>query len=678
MHPPQHMSTPLRALILEDHPDDAKLMIRELRRAGLAPNWERVETESDYLAHLDPALDVILADYNLPQFDALRALHLLQERGLDIPFIIVSGAIGEDLAVAAMKEGAADYLLKDRLTRLGQAVSHALQERQLHIQKRQAEAALRESEERYRRLVELSPDLVAVHSTGKLVFINTAGAQLLGASSPEQLLGRSILDFVHTDVRGIIQRLVEQVEAGVTVSPIEEQLIRLDGTAVAVEVAASPFTYLNSPAVQIVAHDITERKRAEIERAQLLARERAARAQAEAVSRIKDEFLATLSHELRTPLNAILGWASMLRSGNLDEATATLGLEAVERNAKEQAQLIGDLLDVSRIISGNLRLDIQPVELRSAIEAALSTARPAAEAKGIQLQSVMDPAAGPVSGDPHRLQQVIWNLLSNAIKFTPTGGRVEVRLARAGPRIKITVSDTGEGISAEFLPFIFERFRQADSSTTRAHGGLGLGLAIVRHLVELHGGSIHAASQGKGRGASFTVSLPFKADRPDETTDETQMGFTLPPTGGAAPENLPRLDGLRVLVVDDDADTCELLTIMLTQCGAEVSALNSVPRALEALAEWRPDLLVADIGMPVEDGYTLIRQVRALVPERGGQIPAVALTAYASTEDRQRALAAGYQIHLPKPVEPAELATVVVSLSPKMPQRKQWTKNCAS
>ncbi|HZS08615.1 MAG TPA: ATP-binding protein, partial [Blastocatellia bacterium] len=401
---------------------------------------------------------------------------------------------------------------------------------------------------------------------------------------------------------------------------------------------------------------------------QLLAREQAARSQAEEASRLKDDFLATVSHELRTPLNSILGWARMLRGGKLDAEAAARAMETIERNARSQAEIIEDILDVSRIITGRLRLDFQTVDLQPVIEAAIDSLRPAAEARGVRLQPVLDPQAGLVSGDPNRLQQVVWNLLSNAIKFTPRGGRVHVALERISSHIDVTVSDTGVGIRPEFLPYVFDRFRQADSSSTRTHGGLGLGLAIVRHLVELHGGAVTAESGGEGQGATFHVRLPLMTVR-----SET-IGFTgrhLEASGKESPLLSDSLKGVRVLVVDDEADARDLLTAALGQYGVEVMIAASAAEALSAVEVWRPDVLVSDIGMPVEDGYALIRRLRALTPECGGLIPAVALTAYARSEDRLRALSAGYQMHVAKPVDPAELAAVIASLAGRMKAGKQ-------
>jgi PAS domain S-box-containing protein len=392
-----------------------------------------------------------------------------------------------------------------------------------------------------------------------------------------------------------------------------------------------------------------ERKRAEEE-------VRAAYEEARAANRAKDEFLATLSHELRTPLSAIVGWTHMLRTGGLDSATAARAIETIDRNARVQTQLISDILDVSRIVSGKLHLDVRPVELASTIAAALDTVRPSADAKGVTLVSSLDTAALPVSADPDRLQQVVWNLLANAIKFTPRGGRVELRLRRADSHAEIVVQDTGPGIPKAFLPHIFERFRQADGSSTRAHGGLGLGLAIVRHLVEAHGGTVRAENAAEGAGSVFTVRLPLMGHEPPAVA----------PVEEAPSAPLTRsldLQGIRVLVVDDEADTRDMVAAILKSQGAQVEVAASVVEALAALGRVRPHILVSDVEMPGQDGYDLIRQVRRLSPEVGGKVPAAALTAYARPEDRMRALIAGYQIHVPKPVQPAELVAVVASLA---------------
>jgi PAS domain S-box-containing protein len=417
-----------------------------------------------------------------------------------------------------------------------------------------------------------------------------------------------------------------------------------------------------------IIEDVTERVARENEleaqlqaRSILLASEKLARTEAERANHLKDEFLATISHELRNPLNAILGWSNMLRSGKLAEANITRAIETIHRNAKAQSQLISDLLDVSRIISGKLRLDIRIIDLLAVVNAAIDSIRPAADAKGIRLHFMLDPAAGPISGDADRLQQIVWNLLTNAIKFTPKGGRIQVLVKRINSHVEIEVSDSGAGISTEFLPFVFDRFRQADASTTRLHGGLGLGLSIVRQLVELHGGTAKVSSEGEGKGATFTIVLPFVSVI---SPQHEPAGFHPTVSDEEAPlEDLPSLQGLKVLVVDDEEDTRELIREVLRDCGSEVITARSVAEALAALETHRPDILISDLGMPDEDGYSLISKIRALPPERGGKTPAAALTAYARTEDRMRILRAGFQFHLPKPVDSAELVTVVASLA---------------
>jgi hypothetical protein len=399
------------------------------------------------------------------------------------------------------------------------------------------------------------------------------------------------------------------------------------------------------------------RRELERERDRLLEREREARAAAEAASLTKDEFLATLSHELRTPLNAIVGWTGMLRAGGLQGERLTRAVETIERNARSLTRLIDDLLDVSAIISGKMSLEMRPLDLGPVVEAALDSVRPAAEARSIRMDASLSPGAGPVPGDPDRLQQVAWNLLSNAVKFTPPGGRVAVSLARQDGIVRLTVRDTGRGIEPGFLPYVFEPFRQADGSITRTYGGLGLGLAIVRRLVELHGGSVHASSGGPGEGATFVVELPVSS-----VPEERRR--VLPAEAEAERlDALPALEGVRVLVVDDDAEVRDLVETVLASAGAQVRVVASGEEALRELEREPPDVFLSDLAMPKMDGYELIHRVRLLPPESGGRVPAVALTAYARAEDRRRTLLAGFQMHLAKPVDPGELVVVVASLA---------------
>jgi PAS domain S-box-containing protein len=412
-----------------------------------------------------------------------------------------------------------------------------------------------------------------------------------------------------------------------------------------------------------LAEDLARRAALAVDNARLYRQAQQARTEAEVASRIKDEFLATISHELRTPLNAILGWVGVMRRDGLDNETLVRAIEIIERNARSQSQLIEDLLDVSRIITGKLRLDVRPVELRPIVEAAVDVMRPSADAKGVKLQVVLDSKPGLVSGDPNRLQQVIWNLLSNAVKFTPKGGKVQVRLERINSHVEITVSDTGQGINAKFLPYVFDRFRQADSSYTRRYGGLGLGLAIVRHLVDLHGGAVEVHSPGEGQGATFKVKLPLMITHGISPSQSQALESGQETRADAAEfECPPSRVGLNVLVVEDDPDSREMVKLLLEDCGAKVRAAGSAAEAFAAFQESEPDLLLSDIEMPEEDGYSLIRRVRSLAPDQGGLVTAIALTAHARLEDRLRALAAGFQAHVTKPVSADELLIVIASI----------------
>ncbi|HMH49536.1 MAG TPA: PAS domain S-box protein [Candidatus Acidoferrum sp.] len=527
----------------------------------------------------------------------------------------------------------------------------------LHRRRRQMDALLDQS---------LDAVIIADRE-GRIRTWNPRAEQLFGWSR-EEIRGQSLTDTIvppslrEAHRRGFARYLATGEEV-VLNRLIELPARRRDGTEFPVEIAITPVRVGGNVIFSAFLRDISERKRVESEHAALLAREQAARSEAEAANRAKDEFLTVLSHELRTPLNAVYGWARMLRAGQLDEAASARALEAIERNANAQVRLIDDLLDVSRVISGKMRLDVQPVDLRAVVEGALDAVRPAAEAKEIRLQNVLDPRAGPITGDPARLQQVVWNLLMNAVKFTPKGGRVQVHLQRVNSHVEIVVSDTGQGIASEILPFVFDRFRQADSSPTRAHTGLGLGLALVKYLVELHGGSVVAQSPGEGRGATFIVKLPLMIAEmvagPAQRVHPTAPVDAVP--GGV------RLDGRRVLLVDDDPDALELASAILTGAGATVRTSLSAPDALAVLRQWRPDALVSDIEMPGEDGYSLIRKVRALDANEGGRTPAVALTAYGRTQDRMLSLTAGYNMHVPKPVDPGELTTIIASIATRRP-----------
>ena len=420
---------------------------------------------------------------------------------------------------------------------------------------------------------------------------------------------------------------------------------------------------IEPPVLVATVRSLLRARRAEDALREALAREAGLRAAAEAANRAKDEFLATLSHELRSPLGAILTWTTLLRTSDVPPAQRARALEAIERNTRLQVKLIDDLLDVSRIISGKMALEIGLVELTAVVDGALESVRPGAEAKGVTIVARIDPAAGPVSGDAARLQQVVWNLLSNAVKFTPRGGRVTITVEHVEPNVRIRVADTGAGIEPAFLPHMFERFRQADTSTTRTQGGLGLGLAIVRHLVELHGGSVEAESDGPGRGSTFTVVLPLPA-----VGDTLRGPGRESPAGGRRPGGERRdLSGVRVLVVDDDLDAREALVAVLEQRGAVVTSAGSAAEAEALLDRAVPDAIVSDIAMPAQDGYAFIRAVRRRPVERGGGVPAIALTAYASADDQRRTAEAGFQAHLKKPMDALDLVAIMAELVGREP-----------
>ena len=484
---------------------------------------------------------------------------------------------------------------------------------------------------------------------GVITSWNAAAERMFGYTAQEAV-GNSISIIIPPERQEEEVRILERLRRGERIEHFETVRMTKDGRLITVSITISPVRDDQGRIIGAskVARDVSER-------AALLAREQAARARAEEASRLKDEFLATVSHELRAPLNAILGWAQILRSGSLDEERVRHAITVVERNARTQAQVIEDLLDVSRIITGKLRLDIQPISPARAIGSAIESVKPMAETKGVHLHIDLDPEAGPILGDSSRLQQVVWNLLSNAIKFTPSGGNVYVVLQRRNSEVELSVRDTGIGIEPEFLPHVFDRFRQADASTTRAVGGLGLGLAIVRHLVELHGGTVQAESGGRNQGATFLLRLPLR----QEVVLGGEGGAGRARVSFMVPEEVPRLVGVRVLVVDDEPDARELLREVLESCGAEVRETSTAAQALREVQEWRPAVIVSDIGLPGEDGYDLIRKVREWEQKSGTWTPAIALTGYARTKDRMRALVAGYQMHVAKPIEPVEFALVV-------------------
>ncbi|MEH2086083.1 hybrid sensor histidine kinase/response regulator [Nostoc sp.] len=648
----------LRFLLLEDSLLDTELAQMILTEGGINCELIRVETGADFLAALETnAFDLILADYALPSFDGISALEIARNLCPEIPFIFVSAVLGEELAIEALKNGATDYVLKQRLGRLVPSVQRALREAKERRKRKQAEESLQKSEAKYRRIVDTSYEGIwMIDSKTRTEFVNQRISQMLGYPA-EEIIGRSIFDFMDRADDIAAEAKLEWFKG--EGSDLKEGRLRCqDGSYIWTLISARAILNERGECLGAIAMltDITDRKRSESERDRLLQLEQTARAEAEAANRIKDEFLAVLSHELRSPLNPILGWAKLLQSRKFDEESLNKALKTIERNAKLQAQLIEDLLDVSRILQGKLSLNTIPVDLVSTIEGAIETVQLAAEAKTIQIETMLDPNVGKVLGDSARLQQVFWNLLSNAVKFTETEGKVNVRLERIDAQAQITVSDTGKGINPDFLPHVFDYFRQGDSTTTRRFGGLGLGLAIARHLIEMHGGRIWAESLGEDKGAIFTVRLPLiknSATIEDDTnTDSSTAVFSSSP-----------LMGLQVLVVDDNDDTRDFFSFVLEQFGAIVTAVASGYEALQALTQSKPDILLSDIGMPEMNGYMLMQQVRTQEAKIGGKkMPAIALTAYAGEINQQYALRAGFQQHIVKPVAPEELLVAISNL----------------
>jgi PAS domain S-box-containing protein len=540
------------------------------------------------------------------------------------------------------------------------AITVAERESKLLAERRTAERD--ESESRYRALAELCPDVMYVNVRGRICYVNAAAVQFFGAKDLGELLGRAPVDLAAPESKSRVAARGNQLrEIGQTMPVAPEEWQRLDGSRVPVEAAAAVVPWQGTTGILVMLRDVSERRKVEEQRAQLLASERSARSTAERASRMKDEFLATLSHELRTPLTAIVGWSQILVRGRSSSDETAQGLEAVDRNARALTKLVEDLLDMSSIMSGKLRLDMHVLAPLEFVEAAIETIKPTAEAKRIRLVCQLDPHTGPLRGDADRLQQVVWNLLTNAVKFTAEGGTVHVVLDQADAHVRITVADTGQGISAEFLPYVFDRFRQADASIRRRHSGLGIGLAIVKQLVELHGGDVEAQSAGEGEGTKFVVTLPL-------AFAHRRKGPLLVPDDPAASHSAGNgssvdLSGLKVLVVDDEPDACRLIKWVLGQCHAEVVTASSAAEALPLVESAAPDILISDIGMPDVDGYEFLRRIRALEPARGGKVPAIALTAFARPEDQAKSLAVGYSVHISKPIAPDDLTATVASLA---------------
>jgi PAS domain S-box-containing protein len=661
-------SLPPRILLVDDNAD-----MRDYVKGLLSQHYE-VEAVNDGLAALAAVRqqlpDLVLTDVMMPRLDGLELLRQLRAdpNTREIPIILLSARAGEESRLEGLQATADDYLIKPFSARelLARINAH------LKLVKFRKEAVSRElqllmSEERLH---------IALKNSPVSVFNQDTELRYTWEYNPnfeyetEAVIGKRDVDLLsHDDAQALTQIKRRVLETGIGAR--EEVKMTLEGQDCYYDLTVEPLRNANNQIIGITcaAVDISERKQAEMALRQseqqlrvALQREQVSRTEAEAANRIKDEFLAVLSHELRTPLNPILGWAKMLRSRKFDAKATDRALETIERNAKLQVQLIEDLLDVSRILRGKLSLNICPINLVTTIDAAIETVRLAAQAKEIQIETFLDSNVGLVLGDTNRLQQVVWNLLSNAVKFTPSGGKVEVRLESTfAVYAQITIKDTGIGINPEFLPYVFEYFRQENSATTRKFGGLGLGLAIVRYLTELHGGAVKAESPGIGLGAVFTVTLPLM-NSPKSQHLSSFLNSHYAQTQPPLPTPHIRLNNVHALIIDDEADLRELITLILQESGARVTATASVAEALNALQHSVPDVLISDIGMPDVDGYMLMHQIRALSPEQGGLVPAIALTAYAGEYNQKQALAAGYQLHISKPVEPDTLIKAIASL----------------
>jgi PAS domain S-box-containing protein len=642
----------LHILLLEDDPVDCELIGTTLRKVGIEGNTTRVTNQRaflDYLDHHHP--DLILADYVLPQFDGIAALELAQNHCPEVPFILVSGVLGEEQAIDALKRGATDYVLKQRLERLGPAVQRALREKRIQQERQVVTRALRQTDDLLSAIVDASPvAIVTLDRGGRIMTWNPAAEKIYGWSA-EAVIDKP-LPLLPQNEQSYFAERFNQVLDNDLVANLECLHLQRSGAPINISVSLAPLhddddhTY----GVVMTAVDITLHKQIEIQRQALLQQERHARAAAETANRVKDEFLAILSHELRTPLNAILGWIKLIQRGGLKPEILQRAFDTIERNAIAQTQLINDLLDISRIIRGQVTLNLQPVNIAALLQTTVDTLGPAAKAKSIQVNLQLPPHIASTLGDVNRLQQVFWNLLSNGIKFTPAGGTVTILGDVVQNQLMVQVQDSGIGIDPDFLPHMFDYFRQADSSTTRAQGGLGLGLAITRRLVELHGGTIQADSPGLNQGTNFTVTLPMrKVDALcPQAADDDQQPLSL--------------RGVKAIVVDDETDAQALIKLILEDGGAQVQSTDNVHHALEMVDSFRPDVIITDIGMPEQDGYRFLQTLRQDSDPILRSIPAIALTAHARQEDQERATAVGFQKHLVKPVDPSAVMDAVCAL----------------
>lgn len=660
------MAVTINLLLLCDSADASEnIILSLLHEAEFTVTVSLVKNQADYLACLISDVELILADYQHQNLDIFQAREILQEKELNIPFIVINGANNARDAVTCIKAGATDYISKNELKRLPSLVKQALNisessncdldevekcnsyltdlEQRLfsqaeelkkqrqhrlaeRIRREQVEAALKKSEKQLRMLITKNPDgIVVIDNQGIVRFINPAALKLFNRKE-EELLG---------EMFGFPVAGEDRNEVDISTGTGKELIAQMRVVKV---------DWQGKPSNLVTLRDITARKRAELEKIELLAK-------AEVANRVKDEFLAVLSHELRTPLNPILGWTQLLRSNKLPPQRIDQALETIERNACLQAEMIKDLLDVSRILRGKLQLNPVSVDLINIVQAAIETVHLAAHAKSIEIITNFPPETAFVEGDANRLQQIFWNLLSNAVKFTPSKGTVNVELTVSKTHAKIQVADTGKGIDSEFLPYIFDYFRQENSSSTRNTGGLGLGLAIVRHLVELHGGNIQVESPGIGKGTTFTVEIPLRS--------HLELHCEM---NNSRSEELD-FQGIKILIVDDEPDNLEYLKFVLENYGASVQTATSAPEAFKLFLKNKPDLLISDIAMPEVNGHTLMRQIRALPSQQGAKTPAIALTAYAGETNQQESLKAGFNLHLAKPIVSDNLVQRIAELT---------------
>ncbi|HEX6836686.1 MAG TPA: response regulator [Polyangia bacterium] len=658
-------------LLVDDH--GANLDALEAVLAPLGHRIVRASSGADALERLSrEEFGLALVDVHMPAMDGFATASLIKARprSRKLPIIFMTaGDVDADQMARAYVQGAVDFITQPCDPRILRSKAAVFIEWHLQSEehKRQMAAARRRDRQRYeehtatrvRNLTDLMPlGVWAANREGRITYTNQAWVDYTGLDA-RAANDRGHLDVIHPDDRErVVAAWSDAVRAGEPLV-VEYRLRRAcDGAYRWHLVRAVPERGLRGALVGWIATatDIHDQKDAETRMSDLAARAEAARADAEEASRMKDEFLATVSHELRTPLNAIYGWTRMVRSGELDRRQAEKAMQTIERNTRAQIKLVEDLLDVSRIVAGKLTLELRTVAPGDVVRTAVEAMTPTAKQKGIELVAIYDPTPCRVAADPNRLQQVVWNLVANAIKFTPAGGRVEVIVGSVDHSVEIEVVDSGLGIAPEFLPHVFDAFRQADGSPTRAHGGLGLGLAIVKHIVELHHGAVDVRSEGSGRGARFTVRLPLiAAEQGDRVAD-------WPSRSSGAFARVRELRDVRVLVVDDDEDSRDMLTMVFEQYGAAVERAASAAEALAAIERNRPHILLSDVGMPGEDGHSLIRRVREREGQGGLKLPAIALTGYASAEDGARALAAGFQLHIAKPVDPAELLVLVSRL----------------